>query len=155
MNKLQSLRNTIAAAFEWLRDNPQALVVFAERGTFADSLSEPGTPFDLGYAYTARIILTDFAGDLREVTAVIWEWIRTHQPDLAQNAERRALVTFEVEFLSNKMCDLQIDIPMTEHAAFTPRDGGGFVVTDGPEPAWLPDDAPAGWEGSIELEDSP
>lgn len=155
MNKLQSLRNAIASAFEWVRQNPQALMVFAERGNFADALSPPGTAFDIGYTYTARIILVDFAGDLREVTAVIWDWIRTYQPDLAQNAERRALVTFEVELLSNQKCDLQIDIPLSEHAAFTPRDGGGFVVTDGPEPEWIPDDAPAGWSGSIEFEDAP
>lgn len=152
MNKLQSLRDAIAGHFTWLAENPQAMMVFATGGGFGATLSEPGEAMHIGYNYTGRIILTEFAGDLREVTAVIWDWIRNHQPDIAQNAERRALVRFDAELLDNKSADVQIDIPLTEHASFVAREGGGFIVTDGPEPVHDAAYAPAGWTADLDLE---
>lgn len=153
MNKLQSLRDALAGTFTHIADNPQSLAVFVTSGQFGANLSAPGEPLHVGYAYTARILLIDFAGDLREVTAVIWDWIRVHQPDLAQNPQRRERVTFEVELLANDRADVQIDIPLSESALCTPREGPGFVVSIAPEPQ--PDAvlSGAGWDPALDLGD--
>ncbi|MFD0726962.1 phage tail protein [Lysobacter brunescens] len=150
MNKVHSLRDHLTTHFGWLAANPQAISVFVKGGTFGDVLSEPGEPLHIGYAYTARILLIDFAGDMREFTAVLWDWINRHQEDVAQNPQRRAMVRFEVELLDNALADVQIDLPLTEHAKFTPRPGGGFEVEDGQEPQWEAPHYPAGWGVTVD-----
>ncbi len=152
MNKLQSLRDALAGTFAHLAENPQALSVFVVSGQFGAVLSNPGEPMHLGYAYTARVLLIDFAGDLREVTAVLWDWIRVHQPDLAQNPQRRDRVVFEVELLANDLADVQIDIPLTESAICTPRPEAGFEIATVAEPGPDAVIAGAGWDPLLELD---
>lgn len=152
MNKVHSLRGHLVANFSWLEANPQALSVFVKDGTFGDVLSEPEQPLHLGYAYTARILLLDFAGDIREFTAVLWDWINRHQEDVAQNPQRRAMVRFDVELLDNAKADVQIDLPLTEHAKFTPRPGGGYVVEDGLVPQPDVPYHPGGWGAELDGE---
>jgi hypothetical protein len=145
VNKVHALRAHLVANFDWLAQNPQALSVFVKEGRFGDVLRDPGEAMYIGYAYTARILLIDFAGDLRELSAALWEWIDLHQPDVAQNAQRRESVRFEVELLDNDTADVQIDVPLTESAKFTARDGGGFVITDVVEPTADPALHPGSW----------
>ena len=147
MNKLQSLRDFIESQFEWLQQNPTALSVFVVDGQFGGTLT---APIALTYAYTARLILIDFVGDLREVTAAIEAWIHQHQPDLAQNPARRSLVRFEVEQLANNRSDVQIDIPLTESAQFTPREGGGYQVIDVQEALHEVPYTDAAWQVNID-----
>lgn len=145
MRKIHALRQHLVANFDWLASNPQALSIFVKDGRFGDVLREPGDPLFIGYVYTVRILLVDFAGDLRELSAALWAWLDVHQPDVAQNAQRRESVRFEVELLDNATADVQIDVPLTESAKFTARPGGGFVVDDVAEPTFEPTFHPGPW----------
>ena len=152
MNKVHALRAHLVANFDWLAQNPQALSVFVKEGRFGDVLREPGEAMYIGYVYTARILLIDFAGDLRELSAALWQWIDRYQPDVAQNAQRRESVRFEVELLDNNAADVQIDVPLTESAKYTARPGGGFVVEEVAEPAIEPAFHPGRWGAEMDGE---
>lgn len=145
MKKIHALRQHLVANFDWLASNPQALSIFVKDGRFGDVLRDPGDPLIIGYAYTVRILLIDFAGDLRELSAALWAWLDLHQPDIAQNAVRRESVRFEVELLDNATADVQIDVPLTESARFTTRPGGGFVVDEVAEASADPVLHPGPW----------
>lgn len=152
MKKLQSIRDHLAEHVEWLRQNPSALSVFVVNGNFGGAMSDDATAFELGYNYTARILLIEFAGDMEEVSAIVWSWILSNQPDIAQNAQRRSNLRFEVELLDNAKADVQIDIPMTDSVGFEAREGGGFIATPRTDPVADPVISTAGWSFVVDDE---
>lgn len=149
MRKLGSLRSHLESHFGALISEPERLSLHAVSGAIDSTL---GDGIGIGWKYTARLILIDYTGDLREVSAAIVQWLAVNQPDVLQNAETRRRLTFDVELLSASTCDVQIDIPLMEAATFQARPGGGFVVTEREEPEIDTPYTDGAWDVSIDMQ---
>ncbi|MGD7155241.1 phage tail protein, partial [Ralstonia pseudosolanacearum] len=86
MMKLTSLRDALTAGVPHLAANPDALHVFVDEGrvvgTGARSLS-------FEYQYTLTLIVTDYPDSSDTIVVPVLAWLRTNQPDLFANDERR------------------------------------------------------------------
>lgn len=118
MQKLHSLRAHLTAATPFLATNPDKLSVFVERGRIvcagAGSLS-------FEYAFTARIVILDFAGHADAVMVPLLAWIQRNQVDVFEHPERRASsIRFEAELLNQDTADLSIEVDLTEAVIVVP-----------------------------------
>ncbi len=141
MMKLTSLRDALTAGVPHLAANPDALHVFVDEGrvvgTGARSLS-------FEYQYTLTLIVTDYPGSSDTIVVPVLAWLRTNQPDLFANDERRRDgFRFEAEPLNHCTVDLSIKLQLTERVTVKPA-GGGYQVEHHPEPINDADD-PASW----------
>jgi hypothetical protein len=143
MLKPTSLREHLTAAVPFLRQNPDKLLVFIDRGSLASTLA-PGFSFE--YRFTLTLILTDYAGHPDAVMVPLLEWLRRHQPDLLANPGNREQISFEADVLANDKLDLEIKVPLTEGVGVHPRPGGGFDVEHYPEPDFGNELRVAHWE---------
>jgi len=139
VKKPDSLKAVLLRAVKQLAEKPENLTLFIDRGTIrcrAGSLS-------FEYAYTLNIVLQDFAGSIDTLIVPILGWIGDHQPKLLQKQDSQPF-TFESEILDGDLCDISIDIALTERVRVTPAEGGvrGTHIDD-----TLPPDAFAGVAG--------
>lgn len=135
MKKPDSLRAAIAAHVPDLRDNPDRLIMWIDRGAVAS----PGTPsFNFAYSYRLNIFIVGYAGQQPPVAIAILHWLRVNQPDLLQPG--KDAFSFEADFLDNKSVDLQIELQLTECITAVPREDGGFDMQFIAEPDPLFDD---------------
>ncbi len=75
------------------------------------------------YRYTLNVVIEDFSGNQNLVMAPVLLWLMTNQPDAINNPElREKLFTFDVDILSNDLCDLSLNLQLTERV---------IVSTDG------------------------
>ncbi len=137
MNKLDSLRTALATALPELADNPDRLLVFADKGQLAATAAS-GSSWE--YRYTASLVLTDFAGDVDQVMRTALVWVATHQPDLLANAATTgSVVRFEAEILDNSQIDLSLALDLSEPVTAS-ADGSTFTrpptITGDPTAAW-------------------
>ena len=143
MLKPASLREHLTAANPFLRENPDKLEVFIDRGSLVGTLA---TGFSFEYRFTLTLILTDYAGHPDAVIVPLLEWIRRHQPDLLANPNNREQISFEADVIAHDKLDLEIKIPLTESVGVKPRQGGGFDVEHFPEPDYGNDLQVLHWE---------
>lgn len=120
MNKPQSLRSALNKAVAYVRDNPDKLHLFVDNGslvvTGASSMSWE-------YRYTLNVVIEDFSGDQNLLMAPVLLWLRENQPDAINNPElREKLFTLEVDILRNDVCDISLNLQLTERV---------LVSTDG------------------------
>lgn len=121
MLKPASLREHLTAALPQLRRDPENLVVFITGGGLHSTLTQS---LSFEYRYTLRLLLLDYAGHADAVMAPLLIWLRTHQPDLLDNPEKRAKsLRFEAEHLSTTTMDLVLEIDLTERVLARPREG--------------------------------
>lgn len=118
MQKLHALRAHLTAATPFLAANPDKLSVFVERGRVvcagAGSLS-------FEYAFTARIVILDFAGHADAVMVPLLAWIKRNQVDVFENPDRRgSAIRFEAELLNQETADLSIEVDLTEAVIVAP-----------------------------------
>lgn len=112
MNKPQSLREALNSAIPYLQQNPDRFHLFVDKGA---SVGTAAASLSWEYRYTLNIIVTDFTGDQNLLMAAVMYWLRTNQPDALQNPnEREQLCTFEVDILGNGVCDISINLKLTE-----------------------------------------
>lgn len=131
MKKPDSLRQALTQSVEHLRRNPDTLHIFVDDGRLASTLA-PSLSWE--YRYTLNIMVTDFAGDQNLLLATVLAWMRENQPDVMANPELRdSSIAFEAVILSNKTCDLSIDLKLTERVVVSPS-GENLVVEAVPEP---------------------
>lgn len=122
MQKLVSLRAHLTAASPLLAKAPEKLTVFAERGRL---VCAGGSSLSFEYAFTARIVILDFAGHADAVMVPLLAWIKRNQIDILDNPERRtSAIRFEAELLDQEAVDLSIEVDLTE----------AVVVAPGPQP---------------------
>ena len=62
-------------------------------------------------------------------------WLRTNQPELLGNPDRREDIRFEADVLAGNKIDLSIKLPLTERVGVH-QDGDGLRVEHYPEPLW-------------------
>ncbi|WP_405423563.1 phage tail protein [Pantoea stewartii] len=112
MNKPQSLREALNSAIPYVQQNPDRLHLFVDKGA---SVGTSAASLSWEYRYTLNVVITDFTGDQNLLMAAVMYWLRTNQPDALQNPnEREQLFTFEVDILSNGVCDISINLKLTE-----------------------------------------
>lgn len=132
MYKPGNLRTFLAAAVSALGRDPDRLSVYIDTGTLRATLA-PGLSWE--YAYTLRLIITDFAGDPDLLMAPIIDWMRINQPDSMANADLADhAISFEADVLANDAVDVAIALTLTERAVCKPRASGGYDVTHPSEP---------------------
>lgn len=121
MNKIQSLREHLKAAVPFLQENPDKLLMFAETGSVSNRARLPSLSFSS--AYTATIIITDYAGTPDAVFVPIIAWLKKHYP---HRADEKAF-DFQAEILDNDSVDLEIKVPLDEFVNVT--DNGDDTVS--------------------------
>ena len=115
MKKPQLLRDHLARACPDLATNPEKLTVFIERG----NVLHTGTPaLSFEYRYTVNIVITDWADSTDVLIVPLVAWLKQHQPDLFDNPDRRMKgFRFESEIIEHKICDIGIEIDLSESVA--------------------------------------
>lgn len=121
MLKPDSLRTAILKAVPYIKQNPDCLHVFIDKGAIIATLA-PSLSFE--YQYTLNLVVTDYASDMDLVIVPVLHWLRTHQPDIMANPDKRQdSFTFEVDYLDNKVRDISIDIKLTERVIVKEKNG--------------------------------
>lgn len=133
MKKPQSLRQHIEQAFDYLAQNPDRLMIFADAGVIKSTLAK-GLSFE--YQYKLNVILIDYAGDVDALAVVLLDWIRVNQSELMANLERvEDAIKFEADILDNDSVDLSITLPLTERV-IVKREGSQMVMSYPEEPQY-------------------
>nr|WP_241866890.1 phage tail protein [Escherichia coli] len=138
VNKPQSLRRALNKAVPYVRNNPDKLHLFVDNG----SLVATGTSsMSWEYRYTLNVVIEDFSGDQNLLMAPVLLWLRDNQPDAINNPTlREKLFTFEVDILRNDVCDISLNLQLTERVLVS-TDGSVSSVEavaepDEPEEMW-------------------
>ena len=120
MNKPQSLRHALNKAVPYVRNNPDKLHLFVDNGSL---VATGASSMSWEYRYTLNVVIEDFSGDQNLLMAPVLLWLRDNQPDAINNpALREKLFTFEVDILRNDVCDISLNLQLTERV---------LVSTDG------------------------
>ncbi|HDT2789922.1 phage tail protein [Enterobacter sp. AD2-3] len=131
MNKPQSLRNALNKSVAYVRDNPDKLHLFVDNGSL---VATGASSISWEYRYTLNVVIEDFSGDQNLLMAPVLLWLRENQLDAINNPElREKLFTFEVDILRNDLCDISLNLQLTE-CVLVSADGGLSTVEAEPEP---------------------
>lgn len=131
MLKPDSLRTAILKAVPYIKQNPDCLHIFIDKGAIIATLA-PSLSFE--YQYTLNLVVTDYADSIDLIVVPILHWLRTNQPDIMANPDKRQEgFTFEADYLDNKVCDISFDIKLTERT-IVKEQGGTLTVTHMEEP---------------------
>lgn len=121
MIKIASLRETLLAANPYLAAAPDKLHVLIESGHVATTMAS-GASFHC--AYTAAILVMDYAGHPDSLFVPLIGWLRRHQPDLLLNHDKQKnAITFEAELISATTADIAIKVPLTERVIVRTTNG--------------------------------
>ncbi|QBX80590.1 phage tail protein [Citrobacter tructae] len=131
MNKPQSLRSALNNAVPYVRDNPDKLHLFVDNGSL---VATGAMSMSWEYRYTLNVVIEDFSGDQNLLMAPVLLWLMENQPDAINNpALREKLFSFEVDILRNDICDISLDLQLTERILVS-SEGGTSTVKAEPEP---------------------
>lgn len=127
MLKPSQLRDFITQANPALRRDPDKMQVFLDTGTI---VAAGGKSLSYEYQYTLNIIVQDYRGHADAIILPMLAWLRTNQPELFENADKRArAIRFEVEFLNQETVDLSIEVDLTERVLVLPDEAQGGRLT--------------------------
>ena len=80
------------------------------------------------------MVIEDFSGDQNLLMAPVLLWLMENQLDTINNPElREKLFSFEVDILRNDICDISLDLQLTE-CILVSVEGGTSTVKAQPEP---------------------
>ncbi|ENK7103582.1 phage tail protein [Enterobacter kobei] len=131
MNKPQSLRNALNKAVSYVRDNPDKLHLFVDNGSL---VATDAQSMSWEYRYTLNVVIEDFSGDQNLLMAPVLLWLKANQTDAINNPQlREKLFTFEVDILRNDVCDISLNLQLTERVLVS-TNGATSTVEAGPEP---------------------
>ncbi|WP_110687025.1 phage tail protein [Salinicola aestuarinus] len=136
MKKLNALRQQLIDAVPDLRRDPDRLLAFVEDGSIEFAR---GPNLSHGYAYTAQLVLTDYADEIDAVVIPLLDWLSIYQPDL----DPKQAVAFEAEILNNSAVDLAIRVQLTERVVAKRDCATGQIHAEHRMPRFEPDDCPA------------
>lgn len=121
MIKPQKIREQLENSVQFLRDNPDKLHLFIDKGNVISTLA-PSISFE--YQYTLNIIVTDFGESADVIIVPILHWLREQQPDIfAHEENRRRAFVYEIDWISTTHYDISIDIKLTERVIVKEKDG--------------------------------
>ncbi|WP_435947697.1 phage tail protein [Dryocola sp. BD586] len=131
MNKPQSLRSALNKAVPYVRDNPDKLHLFVDNGSL---VATGARSMSWEYRYTLNVVIEDFSGDQNLLMAPVLLWLKANQTDAINNPDlREKLFTFEVDILRNDVCDISLNLQLTERVLVS-SDGAISKVEAEPEP---------------------
>lgn len=145
MRKADSLRRWLTACLpDDFKDHPDRLQIYLESGQIAARQSRT---LSFVYQYTAKVLVTDFAGDADRLMVPLLAWIEKEQPQLLRRSDSQPFA-FEAELLDGECCDIEFSIELTENRLVTARDdGSGYDIQRPAEPAFT--DAFAGVDATF------
>ncbi|HAS1784431.1 TPA: phage tail protein [Enterobacter cloacae] len=131
MNKPQSLHSALNKAVPYVRENPDKLHLFVDNGSLVATGAQS---MSWEYRYTLNVVIEDFSGDQNLLMAPVLLWLKDNQTDAINNPDlREKLFTFEVDILRNDMCDISLNLQLTERVLVR-TDGAISTVEAEPEP---------------------
>lgn len=132
MNKPDSLRNHLIEHIQWLRENPDKLIMFVDAGKL-QSTAAPALSFE--FAYTLNILIKDLPSDAAiNIFALVLDWVRFNQVELLLNENlMRDGCKIEADILNNQTMDLSINLQVSERIGVHDQDGQRTIVCY-PEP---------------------
>lgn len=131
MLKPKQLREALTNSVPLLARNPDSLNVFIDSGRIASTLA---SSLSFEYQYQLNLVITDYADNIDLVMVPVLAWLRENQPDImATEEKRRTGFTFKVDVLSDTLCDISIDLQLTERV-LVKQDGNALHVDHIGEP---------------------
>ena len=140
MNKPNSLRVALELALPEIKQNPENLLVFIDKGQI---VSTQAPNFSFEYHYTLNVILTDYSKHSDTIFIPLLVWVREHQPDLLTGRADEGM-SFEAELLNHDTSDISITLKLTE-AVIVTLEAGKLVARHPEEPKLLDITGPTGW----------
>ncbi len=142
MDKAQSFREHMTSYVPELKNNPDKLHVFLEKGNVV--ARDGSTNWE--YRYEINAFVTDFSGHPDELFFPLILWVAVNQPSLMQNPDKAENdINFEAEPLDHKKYDISIIFPVTEAVRVT-QNGDKFDIEHLPEPSTADITGPSPWE---------
>ncbi|WP_312203816.1 phage tail protein [Mixta calida] len=131
MLKPKQLREALTNSVPLLARNPDSLNIFIDSGRIASTLA---SSLSFEYQYQLNLVITDYADNIDLVMVPVLAWLRENQPDImATEEKRRTGFTFKVDVLSDTLCDISIDLQLTERV-LVKQDGDALHVDHIGEP---------------------
>jgi len=130
MKKPESLKTLLIASVPGLKDKPENLAMFIDKGRIAARLTGS---LSFEYRYTVNVVVQDFAGDVDVLFVPLLAWVADQQPDLLERDQQEPF-SFESEILDGDLADISIDLELTERVKVE-RTDEGLVVTHLDEPS--------------------
>lgn len=132
MLKPEQLRTALTNALPDLQTHPDKLHISLDNGRVVSTLG-PSLSFE--YQYQLNLTLSDRATDEELVMVTVLAWLRSHQPDILANAEKRKNgFAFKRDISAAGQLDLQLQL--TERIQVEQRDGALHItpLTEPPLP---------------------
>ncbi|CAI1815751.1 phage tail protein [Serratia proteamaculans] len=132
MLKPEQLRTALANALPDLQTHPDKLHISLDNGRVVSTLG-PSLSFE--YQYQLNLTLSDQVTEEDLVMVTVLAWLRSHQPDILANAEKRKNgFTFKRDISAAGQLDLQLQL--TERIQVEQRDGALHItpLTEPPLP---------------------
>lgn len=131
MLKPKQLREALTSSVPQLARNPDSLNMFIDSGRIVSTLA---SSLSFEYQYQLNLVITDYADDIDLVMVPVLAWLRENQPDImATEEKRRTGFTFKADVLSDTLCDISIDLQLTERV-IVKQDGDALHVNHIGEP---------------------
>ncbi|UIM99409.1 phage tail protein [Yersinia ruckeri] len=131
MLKPKLLRAALTDSLPLLQNNPDSLKIFIDGGSINSTLAQS---LSFEQRYTLTLFVEDFTGDVDLIFVPILAWLREHQPDIMASEERRRTgFTYKIEVMSDQLCDIRIDLQLTERVIVKQQEGA-LHVNHLPEP---------------------
>ncbi|MGD8162479.1 phage tail protein [Pantoea sp. FN0307] len=131
MLKPKQLREALTNSVPLLARNPDCLNMFIDSGRIVSTLA---SSLSFEYQYQLNLVITDYADDIDLVMVPVLAWLREYQPDImATEEKRRTGFTFKADVLSDTLCDISIDLQLTERV-IVKQDGDALHVNHIGEP---------------------
>ncbi|ELY2856307.1 phage tail protein [Cronobacter dublinensis] len=131
MLKPKQLREALTSSVPLLARNPDSLNMFIDSGRIVSTLA---SSLSFEYQYQLNLVITDYADDIDLVMVPVLAWLRENQPDImATEEKRRTGFTFKADVLSDTLCDISIDLQLTERV-IVQQDGDALHVNHIGEP---------------------
>lgn len=119
MLKPQLLLNHLLCAVPAFATAPDQLSVLVMQGRM---VAAGAASLSFEYQYTVQLTALDFAGHPDAIVVPLLAWLRTNQPELADNPDLRAKsIRFEAQLLKGGVVDLIIEVDLTERVLVTRR----------------------------------
>lgn len=126
MQKPKQLRQALTGSVPLLQRNPDGLNMFIDGGRIVSTLA---SSLSFEYQYQLNLVVTDYGDDIDLLMVPLLAWLRENQPDImATEEKRRTGFTFKADVISDTLCDISIDLQLTERV-IVKQEGGALHVT--------------------------
>jgi hypothetical protein len=132
MLKPEQLRAALTTALPDLQTHPDKLRISLDNGRVVSTL---GTSLSFEYQYQLNLTLSDQAAEEDLVMVTVLAWLRSHQPDILANQDKRKNgFAFKRDVSAAGQLDLQLQL--TERIQVEQREGALHItpLAEPPEP---------------------